>query len=118
MQQRVAIARAIAYRPVVLLMDEPFAAVDAQTRSELEDRILRVHSDIGATTMFVTHDIDEFVYLGNRVLILSKRPTTVRRSFDIDLPYPRDQVATKDNLKFVELRTMVTQMICGERRTS
>jgi NitT/TauT family transport system ATP-binding protein len=118
MQQRVAIARAIAYRPVVLLMDEPFAAVDAQTRSELEDLVLRVHRDIGVTVLFVTHDIDESVYLGNRVLVLSMRPTTVRRSLDVDLPYPRDQVETKANPKFVELRTVVSQMIRGERKAT
>ena len=118
MQQRVAIARAIAYRPVVLLMDEPFAAVDAQTRAELEDLILRVHRDLKVTVLLVTHDIDESIYLGNRVVVLSSRPTTVRKSLDVDLAYPRDQVETKANPKFVELRTIVSQLIRDERKTS
>ena len=74
MQQRVAIARAVAYQPEVLLMDEPFAAVDAQTRADLEDLIRTVWKKLGVTVLFVTHDIDESVYLGERVIILSSSP--------------------------------------------
>ena len=74
MQQRVAIARAIAYRPKLLLMDEPFASVDAQTRAELEDLTLKVHRDHGMTTLFITHDIDESVYLADRVIVLRRSP--------------------------------------------
>ncbi|PZM97312.1 MAG: ABC transporter, partial [Actinobacteria bacterium] len=77
MQQRVAIARAIAYQPQVLLMDEPFAAVDAQTRAELEDLIRELWRKLGVTVLFVTHDIDEAVYLGQRVIILTASPTVV-----------------------------------------
>jgi NitT/TauT family transport system ATP-binding protein len=115
MQQRVAIARAVAYRPSVLLMDEPFAAVDAQVRADLEDLILRVQRDIGVTVILVTHDIDESVYLGHRVLALSHRPTTVRRSFDVGLPFPRDQLGTRADPEFIRLRSEVLKVIQAER---
>jgi NitT/TauT family transport system ATP-binding protein len=118
MQQRVAIARAIAYEPAVLLMDEPFASVDAQTRADLEDLMLRVHKDTGVTIVFVTHDIDEAVYLGNRVLVLSRRPTVVRAALEIPLPMPRDQIITRALPDFVELRTEILTMIKGERDES
>jgi NitT/TauT family transport system ATP-binding protein len=115
MQQRVAIARAVAYRPVILLMDEPFAAVDALTRSDLEDLILKIQRAEGLTCLFVTHDIDESVYLGNRVIVLSGRPTTVRETFTIDLPFPRDQVTAKALPEFVKMRTKISQLIRSER---
>ncbi|MET3720991.1 ABC-type nitrate/sulfonate/bicarbonate transport system ATPase subunit [Arthrobacter sp. UYEF21] len=91
MQQRVAIARAIAYQPEVLLMDEPFAAVDARTRADLEDLIRTIWKKFGVTVLFVTHDIDESVYLGERVIILSSSPTVVQEDIMIDLPVERDQ---------------------------
>ena len=75
MQQRVAIARALAYQPAILLMDEPFASVDAQTRGDLEDLVLRVREQYGITILFVTHDIDESVYLSDRVVVLTHAPT-------------------------------------------
>ena len=115
MQQRVAIARAVAYRPVILLMDEPFAAVDALTRSDLEDLILKIQRAEGLTCLFVTNDIDESVYLGNRVIVLSGRPTTVRETFTIDLPFPRDQVTAKALPEFVKMRTKISQLIRSER---
>jgi NitT/TauT family transport system ATP-binding protein len=90
MQQRVAIARAVAYQPKILLMDEPFAAVDAQTRADLEDLIRDVWHRMGVTVLFVTHDIDESVYLGERVIILSSSPTVVQEDLPIDLPDDRD----------------------------
>jgi len=111
MQQRVAIARAIAYRPRVLLMDEPFASVDAQTRSDLEDVILDVHNRFGMTTIFVTHDIDESVYLSDRVLVLCKSPSRVIAEIDVHLPRPRDQIATKELAEFVRLRGEVARLI-------
>src|SRR6185312_6415377 len=95
MQQRVAIARAIAYQPEILLMDEPFAAVDAQTRADLEDLIRTVWKKLGVTVLFVTHDIDESVYLGQRVIILSSSPTVVQEDLEIDLPDERDQLNTR-----------------------
>jgi NitT/TauT family transport system ATP-binding protein len=116
MQQRVAIARAVAYEPSVLLMDEPFASVDAQVRGDLEDLMLRVQKHTGVTVLFVTHDIDEAVYLGERVAILSHRPTRLRTELEIPLPYPRDQLTTRALPEFVELRTRVLAMIQAERR--
>jgi NitT/TauT family transport system ATP-binding protein len=111
MQQRVAIARAIAYEPQVLLMDEPFAAVDAQTRADLEDLIRDLWHRFQVTTLFVTHDIDEAVYLGQRVLILSNSPTVIRQDLAIDLPDERDQLHTRSSPRFAELRSQVYAQI-------
>ena len=111
MQQRVAIARAIAYQPEVLLMDEPFAAVDAQTRADLEDLIRVVWKKLGVTVLFVTHDIDESVYLGERVIILSSSPTVIQEDITIDLPDERDQLNTRSLPRFTELRHHVYEQI-------
>jgi len=111
MQQRVAIARAIAYQPEVLLMDEPFAAVDAQTRADLEDLIRTVWKKLGITVLFVTHDIDESVYLGERVIILSSSPTVIQEDITIDLPEDRDQLETRSLPRFTELRHHVYEQI-------
>jgi NitT/TauT family transport system ATP-binding protein len=111
MQQRVAIARAIAYQPRVLLMDEPFAAVDAQTRADLEDLIRSVWQRLGVTLVFVTHDIDESVYLAQRVIMLTASPTTVAEDLTIDLPADRDQLATRSDPRFTELRGRVYEQI-------
>ena len=111
MQQRVAIARAVAYEPHVLLMDEPFAAVDAQTRADLEDLIRDLWHRFQVTTLFVTHDIDEAVYLGQRVLILSNSPTVIRDDLLIDLPDERDQLTTRSSPRFAELRARVYEQI-------
>jgi NitT/TauT family transport system ATP-binding protein len=111
MQQRVAIARAVAYRPKVLLMDEPFAAVDAQTRADLEDLIREIWHKLGVTILFITHDIDESVYLGQRVIMLSNSPTYVQDDLRIDLPDERDQLETRSSLRFAELRTHVYEQI-------
>jgi NitT/TauT family transport system ATP-binding protein len=111
MQQRVAIARAIAYQPQVLLMDEPFAAVDAQTRADLEDLIRAVWQRFDITMLFVTHDIDEAVYLGQRVIMLSAAPTSVADDLEIDLPDSRDQLSTRGDARFTELRSRVYAQI-------
>ncbi len=111
MQQRVAIARAIAYRPEVLIMDEPFASVDAQTRFELEDLCLKIRDEFGMTIVVVTHDIDEAVYLSDRVVVLGERPARVTRILDIDFPTPRDQITTRATHEFAELRTEVFELI-------
>lgn len=116
MQQRVAIARALAYEPEVLLMDEPFAAVDAQTRADLEDLVRRLWRERGITVLFVTHDIDEAVYLGERVIVLSASPTVVRERLAIDLPGERDQVHTRVAPRFAELRTRVYEQIQAAKR--
>lgn len=115
MQQRVALARGIAYQAEILLMDEPFASVDAQTRSELEDLILRVHKDLGVTVLFVTHDIEEAVYLGHRVLVLSARPAVLKEVAEIDLPWPRDQLTTKSDQRFVDMRAQILRLIQEEK---
>jgi NitT/TauT family transport system ATP-binding protein len=114
MQQRVAIARALAYQPTILLMDEPFASVDAQTRAELEDLVLRVREEYGITILFVTHDIDESVYLADRVVVLTHSPTEVKEIVQVDLGRPRDQITTKEQPEFLQLRGHVYRLIKRE----
>ena len=116
MQQRVAIARAIAYEPKILLMDEPFAAVDAQARAELEDLTRGLWRRHGVTILLVTHDIDEAVYMAQRVLVLSSSPTRVLEDVAIDLPAERDQLATRSSPRFAELRARVYAQIQHARR--
>jgi NitT/TauT family transport system ATP-binding protein len=111
MQQRVAIARALAYGPRILVMDEPFASVDAQTRAELEDLVLDLRDRLGVTFLLVTHDIDEAVYLADRVVVLSGAPTTVTAVVPVDLGRERDQVETKARPEFVSLRSQVYRLI-------
>jgi NitT/TauT family transport system ATP-binding protein len=111
MQQRVAIARALAYRPALMLMDEPFASVDAQTRADLEDLLLVVRREHGTTVLLVTHDIDESVYLGDRVLVLSKAPGTVVADLMVDLPPQRDQITTRESEAFVHLRAETARLL-------
>jgi len=118
MQQRVAIARALAYQPSILLMDEPFASVDAQTRGDLEDLILRVREEYGITILFVTHDIDESVYLGDRVIVLTHAPTHVKEIVGVPLPRQRDQLATKELPEFAHLRAHVYRLIKREQEAT
>jgi NitT/TauT family transport system ATP-binding protein len=115
MQQRVAIARALASQPRLLLMDEPFASVDAQTRADLEDLVARVHREFEVTTLFVTHDIDEAVYLGDRVSVLSARPAVQKALVRIGLERPRDQIKTRAEREFVELRSEIGRLVLAER---
>jgi NitT/TauT family transport system ATP-binding protein len=115
MQQRVAIARALAYQPSILLMDEPFASVDAQTRGDLEDLTLRVREQYGITIVFVTHDIDESVYLADRVVVLTHAPTEVKEIVSVGLPRPRDQISTKELPDFAHLRAHVYRLIKREQ---
>ena len=111
MQQRVAIARALANQPRILLMDEPFASVDAQTRADLEDLVLAVRRQYEVTIVFVTHDIDEAVYLSDRVVVLTPSPTRVQEVLEVSLPHPRDQVETKELTEFARLRAHVWRSI-------
>ena len=113
MQQRVAIARALAIRPRILLMDEPFASVDAQTREDLEDLLLDIRREFDMDILFITHDIDEAVYLADRVLVLSQSPTEIRGVCEIDLTRPRRQDETKGHPRFRELRTRVYRELRG-----
>ncbi|MEU6726929.1 ABC transporter ATP-binding protein [Nonomuraea wenchangensis] len=91
MKQRCAIARAYAVDPQVLLMDEPFGALDALTRVQLQDQLLDTWSRERRTVMFITHDVDEAVYLANRVVVMAARPGRIHRIIDVDLPYPRTE---------------------------
>jgi len=111
MQQRVAIARALASHPKLLLMDEPYASVDAQTRADLEDLLMRIQQQLGITVLVVTHDIDESVYLADRIIVLSSPPSVVAEVIDVDLPRPRDHVTTKSDPRFVETRGHVTRIL-------
>ncbi len=113
MQQRASIARALATRPDILVMDEPFASVDAQTRFDLEDLVLKVRDDFGITTVMVTHDIDEAVYLSDEIVILHGKPAKVRDVVSVDIPFPRSQMATRNDKRFAELRTHVYAMVRG-----
>jgi NitT/TauT family transport system ATP-binding protein len=106
MQQRVSIARALVSNPKILLMDEPFGALDAITRDRLNEELLRIWSTVGCTVIFVTHSITEAVYLPNRVVVLSPRPARIRKIVEIDLPYPR-QPAMKDSPRFIEHSAML-----------
>jgi NitT/TauT family transport system ATP-binding protein len=118
MQQRVAIARAVAYEPQTLLMDEPFAAVDAQTRADLEDLVRQLWKRLGVTILFVTHDIDESVYLGQRVVMLSSSPTVVQDELIIDLPQERDQLTTRADPAFIAMRTRVYEQIQAAKKNA
>jgi NitT/TauT family transport system ATP-binding protein len=118
MQQRVAIARALAVRPGLLIMDEPFASVDAQTRFDLEDLVLKVRSDFGITTLMVTHDIDEAVYLSDEIVVLYGKPARVREVVTVDIPFPRSQIETRNDHRFAELRTHVYALVRGVDESS
>jgi NitT/TauT family transport system ATP-binding protein len=104
MQQRVAIARALAAQPKVLLLDEPFSAVDALTRIGLQTLVLDIWEKAKLTVVLVTHDVDEAVFMASRILMLQNRPATIARSVETDLPRPRDAVATREMPRFLELR--------------
>jgi NitT/TauT family transport system ATP-binding protein len=111
MQQRVAIARALAYKPSVVLMDEPFASVDAQTRADLEDLMRELQRELDITVVLVTHDIDEAVYLSDRVVVLSGSPASVAEIVPIDLPRERDQITTKATPAFADARARIYGLI-------
>ncbi|MCX4765147.1 ABC transporter ATP-binding protein [Streptomyces sp. NBC_01275] len=114
MQQRVAIARGLAYDAPVLLMDEPFGSVDAQSRFDLEDLTLQLRRQLGITVVVVTHDIDESVYLGDRVIVLGGKPTRVLDTLAVPFGADRDQLTTRADPRFAELRTTVLAQIRGE----
>jgi len=107
MQQRVAIARALACRPEVLLMDEPFSAVDALTRAGLQELLRSLWHELGLTVVFVTHDVDEGVYLSTRVVALTRAPGSVAIDLPIELPYPRDQIATRALTQYLNYRAQL-----------
>jgi NitT/TauT family transport system ATP-binding protein len=107
MQQRVQIARALAMNPDVLLMDEPFGALDAMTKQALQDELLRIQAETATSFIFITHDIDEAVYLGDRCAVITGSPGRIAQSFAIDLPRPRNQVLTRQTPDFLSLRAKI-----------
>jgi len=111
MQQRVAIARGLAYGSEIILMDEPFASVDAQTRIELEDLLLSIWERYSKTIIFITHDIDEAVYLSDRIVVLSKRPCEVLATLSVNLPRPRIQLQTRAEPEFARLRAETSLLL-------
>ena len=114
MKQRVAIARSLAYEPDILLMDEPFAALDAQTREQLQDELLRIWQETGKTIIFITHGIDEAVYLGQRVAVLSSRPGQLKAIVDIDLGERSEQADIRSTTTFIEHRHKVWSLLHDE----
>jgi NitT/TauT family transport system ATP-binding protein len=123
MQQRVAIARALARRPRVLLMDEPFSALDAMMRVELQDLLLKLWADLGLTVLFVTHDLDEALYLAQRVLMIGAAPGRIVEDVAVPLPYPRGQIESRSEPAYLQLRerlfrNMVTQVMAGRAEAS
>jgi len=111
MQQRVAIARALAYEPEVLLMDEPFGSLDALTRLELEDTLLHLWQELRTTILFITHDIEEAIYLSDRIWVLSRRPSQIIQELRIDFTRPRDQVTTRADTRFMQIRNDIYRQI-------
>ena len=113
MKQRVAIARAYAAEPQVLLMDEPFGALDAQTRTQLQSELLQTWEHDMKTCFFITHDVDEAIILAQKVIVMSARPGRVKAVIDIDIPYPRDQ-ETKMSPRFLELKNEIWSLVYQE----
>lgn len=113
MKQRVALARAYAVNPQILLLDEPFGALDAQTRAQLQQDLLETWEKERKTCLFITHDIEEAIILANRVIIMSARPGRIKEVIDINIPYPRDQ-STKLLSRFVELKNYIWSQVYQE----
>ena len=104
MQQRVQIARALAQRPKVLLMDEPFGALDAITRQGLQDEVTRLAAEEGTTVVFITHDLEEAIYLGDQVIVLAANPGRIAERITVEIPRPRSQLETREERRFLEYR--------------
>ncbi|MBN9084438.1 MAG: ABC transporter ATP-binding protein [Rhizobiales bacterium] len=113
MQQRVQIARCIAQKPKLLLMDEPFGALDALTRQSLQDELLSIVAAQKITVVFITHDLEEAIYLGDKVIALGANPGRVLADLTIDLPRPRHQLATREEPEFLRMRHLLHELIVG-----
>ncbi len=114
MQQRVGLARAFTKNPRLLLMDEPFAAVDMQTREYLQEELLAIWEEVKTTVIFVTHSIDEALFLGDQVVVMSKQGGEIRAALEIDLPRPRSNTDVKASPRFGELRHHIRESLRGE----
>jgi NitT/TauT family transport system ATP-binding protein len=116
MQQRLQIARCLAQEPAALMMDEPFGALDAMTRQDLQDEMLGIVSATGATVLFVTHDLEEAIYVGDRVIGLLPQPGRIGIELKVTLPRPREQVATREDPEFLRLRRELYEFIKSAER--
>jgi len=110
MKQRVSIARTLIMNPEIVLMDEPFASLDNQTRNDLQNFLIRVWERRKDTVLFVTHNVDEAVYLSDRIMVLSERPSEILEIFDINLPRPRDRTSRRSN----KIRKKVLELLSGK----
>jgi NitT/TauT family transport system ATP-binding protein len=115
MQQRVQIARCLAQDPKILLMDEPFGALDAMTRQALQDEILQIAADKSMTVVFITHDLEEAIYLGDRVLVLGGTPAAIVAEIEVGLPRPRDQLTTREDPRFLAHRHRLFGLLVHDR---
>jgi NitT/TauT family transport system ATP-binding protein len=115
MQQRVQIARCLAQDPTILLMDEPFGALDAMTRGILQDELLRIQEERKVTVLFVTHDLEEALYLGNQVVALAANPGRIARLVEVPLPLPRNQLTTREHPDFLHLRRDLFSLTHGHK---
>ncbi|MGJ3257059.1 MAG: ABC transporter ATP-binding protein [Alcanivorax sp.] len=117
MKQRVGIARALAMQPQVLLMDEPFGALDALTRAHLQDSLMEIHAQLGTTVIMITHDVDEAVLLSDRIVMMTNGPSaTIGEILDVNVPRPRDRLALADDPTFVRCRQQVLQFLYEKQR--
>ena len=115
MRQRLAIARAYAVKPQFLLMDEPFGALDAQTRANMQNLLLNVLSAEGKTVMLITHSVEEAIYLASRIVVVTARPARIKQIIDVPFAYPRDE-SLQERAEFVELRSRIRQLVMSEFR--
>jgi NitT/TauT family transport system ATP-binding protein len=115
MQQRVQIARCLAQQPKLLLMDEPFGALDAITRQELQDEIARLVAENRTTVVFITHDLEEAIYLGDRVIVLGTNPGRIAEMIEVGIPRPRDQLETREDRRFLAHRHRLFGLLQGHR---
>jgi NitT/TauT family transport system ATP-binding protein len=115
MRQRLAIARAYAVKPQFLLMDEPFGALDAQTRSNMQNLLLKVLETEGKTVMLITHSVEEAIYLASRIVVVTARPARIRQIIDVPFAYPRDE-SIQERAEFGELRSYIRQLVMDEYR--